>query len=44
MLYAEPYTLPPGKSFTLSYRILAHKGLGAAEAIEKEFADFQRTE
>ncbi|MEO6436405.1 MAG: PmoA family protein [Tepidisphaeraceae bacterium] len=44
MLFAEPYTLPAGKSFTLRYRILVHKGLGDPERIEKEFADFQQTQ
>lgn len=43
MLFAGPYTLPAGKSFTLSYRILVHKGLGDPKAIEKEFADFQKS-
>jgi len=41
MLYSQPYTLAPGKSFTLSYRVLVHKGHGDPGAIEKEFADFQ---
>ncbi|MBA3520519.1 MAG: PmoA family protein [Rhizobiales bacterium] len=43
MLFAEPYKLLPGKSFTLKYRILVHKGPGDPAAIEKEFADFQHT-
>jgi hypothetical protein len=43
MLFGEPYTLPAGKSFNLSYRILVHKGFGDPQAIEKEFADFQQT-
>jgi hypothetical protein len=43
MVYAEPYTLAPGKSFTLRYRVLVHKGEGVSAAIEKEFTDFQRT-
>ena len=41
MLFSAPYTLPAGKSFTLSYRILIHKGPGDPAAIEKEFASFQ---
>jgi hypothetical protein len=43
MLFAEPYTLAPGQSFRLSYRILVHNGYGDPKAIEKEFADFQST-
>ena len=43
MLYDKPYTLPPGKSFTLSYRILVHKGSGHPAAIEKEFQDFEQS-
>lgn len=43
MVYAEPYTLPAGKSFTLRYRILVHKGVGNPEAIEKEFASFKQS-
>jgi hypothetical protein len=41
MLFAAPYTLPARKSFTLSYRILIHKGMGDPKAIEKEFASYQ---
>lgn len=41
MLFGAPYTLAPGKSFSLSYRILVHKGLPDAPAIEKEFAEFE---
>ncbi len=44
MLYGEPYTLAPGKSFTLRYRVFIHKGLGDPSAIEKEFADFARVQ
>jgi hypothetical protein len=43
LLFSEPYTLSAGKSFTLRYRVLIHKGGGDPEAIEKEFVDFQRT-
>lgn len=43
MLFSGAYTLPAGKSFTLSYRILVHKELGDPKAIEKEFTDFQQT-
>ncbi|HEX8521112.1 MAG TPA: PmoA family protein [Tepidisphaeraceae bacterium] len=41
MIYSKPYTLAPGKSFKLSYRILIHKGNGDPAAIEREFADFK---
>ena len=43
MIYSQPYALAPGKSFTLSYRILIHKGAGDPAAIESEFAQFQNT-
>jgi len=44
MLYGEPYTLAPGKSFTLGYRILIHPGAGDPSKIEKEFEDFRRSQ
>ena len=43
MLFAEPYTLAAGKSFTLRYRVLVHKGFGDPKAIENEFEQFART-
>ena len=44
MLFSEPYTLPAGKSFTLRYRVLIHKGLGNPQAIENEFHNFDQTD
>jgi len=44
MLFSEPYTLPAGKSFTLRYRVLLHKGFGDPQQIEKEFHDFEQTD
>ena len=43
MVFDGPYTITPGKSFKLSYRILIHKGWGNPEMIEKEFKAFEQT-
>lgn len=42
MIFDGPYTLAPGKSFKLNYRILVHKGWADPEMIEKEFTTFQQ--
>ena len=41
-LFAEPYTLPAEKSFTLRYRVLVHPGMGDPAALEKEYESFAK--
>lgn len=43
MVYGEPFKLPAGKSFTLSYRVWVHKGVGDPSAIEREFEAYKKT-
>lgn len=42
LLYEEPLTLDAGKSLTLRYRILVHKGKIDAAALNKEFESFSK--
>jgi len=37
LLFDRPYTLPAGKSFTLRYRVLVHRGAGDPAKLEKEY-------
>jgi len=39
-LFAEPYTLPAGKSLTLRYRLLVHPGAGDAARLRKKYESF----
>jgi hypothetical protein len=40
-VFAEPYTLPAGKSCTLHYRVLVHEGMGDRARLDKEFEAFK---
>ena len=43
MLFGGSYTLPAGRSFTLRYRVLVHKGWGDRKTIEREFSAFAQS-
>ena len=40
-LFAEPYTLPAGKSLTLRYRVFVHPGRPEVDRLEKEYEAFK---
>jgi hypothetical protein len=42
-LWAEPYTLPAGKTLEVSYRILVHPGRGAPGPLDAEWKSFAAT-
>ena len=43
-IFHKPYTLSAGRSFTLRYRILVHRGRSFPKILEREYKDFSSSE